>query len=230
MNATVVRKRVRLAPAQRCELILDAALTEFSTHGYAAARIEDIAHRAGLSKAGVYAHYASKDAIFEALLNKLLRSPAAEEPPGELRDQAGLEAAVDRFLDRAYARLRDPVVAAIFRLLISEGSRVPQLVRAWRSGMLWPHLQAHEPLLARLADAGGIGERIELAYSPVLHALMQHLMFGDGLDEAATAPTRRAHRHLLLVLLGEAARRQAPGKRSAGADRPGGGRAGDGLR
>jgi AcrR family transcriptional regulator len=203
MNATVVRKRVRLVPAQRCELILDAALVEFSAHGYAAARIEDIARRAGLSKAGVYAHYASKDAIFEALLNKLLRSPAAGEPPGELRGQADIEAAVDRFLERTYARLSDPAIAAIFRLLISEGSRVPQLVRAWRSGVLWPHLQAHEPLLARL-PAGGIGERIELAYSPALHALLQHLVFGDGLDEAATATVRCAHRGLLLALLAAA--------------------------
>lgn len=204
MNDTVVRKRVRLAPAQRCELILDAALTEFSAHGYAAARIEDIARRAGLSKAGVYAHYASKDAIFEALFNRLLSSPAAE-PSGELRDQADLEAAVERFLDRVYARLGDPALAAIFRLLISEGSRMPEFMRAWRSGVLWPHLHAHEPLLARL-QAGRIGESIELAYSPMLHALMRHLVFGDGLDETATAPIRRAHRRLLLALLGDAAR------------------------
>ena len=48
--------------------ILDAALQEFSAAGYAGARMDDIAARAGLSKGGLYAHFASKEEVFEALL------------------------------------------------------------------------------------------------------------------------------------------------------------------
>ncbi|RTL42051.1 MAG: TetR/AcrR family transcriptional regulator, partial [Rhodocyclaceae bacterium] len=44
--------RKRLTPATRIPLILDAALAEFSAHGYSATRFDDIANRAGLSKGG----------------------------------------------------------------------------------------------------------------------------------------------------------------------------------
>lgn len=76
-----VRKRVRLTPDIRIGLILDAALAEFSRNGFAATRIEDIAAHAGLSKAGLYAHFASKEAIFEALLVRTLSLPISTPPP-----------------------------------------------------------------------------------------------------------------------------------------------------
>ena len=55
--------------------ILDAALQEFSAAGYAGARMDDIAARAGLSKGGLYAHFASKEEVFEALLARYLSPP-----------------------------------------------------------------------------------------------------------------------------------------------------------
>lgn len=62
------RTRIRLEPEVRKQLILDAALAEFSAHGFTATRIDDIAKRAGLSKGGFYAHNPSKEEVFSALL------------------------------------------------------------------------------------------------------------------------------------------------------------------
>jgi AcrR family transcriptional regulator len=47
--------------------ILDAASRCFAKQGYHATRIDEIAREAGLSKGGVYFHFASKEAIFDAL-------------------------------------------------------------------------------------------------------------------------------------------------------------------
>ena len=55
--------------------ILDAALEEFAERGFAATTMDDIARRCGLSKGGLYAHFAGKDLIFEALLHRSLGSP-----------------------------------------------------------------------------------------------------------------------------------------------------------
>ena len=52
--------RRRLTPQVRMAQILDAALAEFSERGYAATTMDDIARRSGLSKGGLYAHFASK--------------------------------------------------------------------------------------------------------------------------------------------------------------------------
>src|SRR3954469_24062736 len=52
----------------RPDEILDAALAEFTERGFEAARMEDIAKRAGISKGGVYLYFPSKTALLEALI------------------------------------------------------------------------------------------------------------------------------------------------------------------
>lgn len=54
-------------PEERRAQILQAARDCFAERGYAVTRVEEIAKAAGLSKGGLYVHFASKEAIFEAL-------------------------------------------------------------------------------------------------------------------------------------------------------------------
>lgn len=49
------------------EKILEAALHEFSVHGLAGARVDEIAKSAGVNKAMIYYHFASKEALFNEL-------------------------------------------------------------------------------------------------------------------------------------------------------------------
>ena len=50
--------------------ILDAALKLFSHRGYGATSVNDIAEKAGLSKGNVYHHFADKETIFRALIDR----------------------------------------------------------------------------------------------------------------------------------------------------------------
>ena len=50
----------RRAPAQRPGEILEAALALFVEKGFAATRLDDVAERAGLSKAAIYLYFADK--------------------------------------------------------------------------------------------------------------------------------------------------------------------------
>lgn len=50
-----------------------AAVRVFSRHGFAAASIRQIADEAGLSTGSIYRHYASKEKLFEALLEQASR-------------------------------------------------------------------------------------------------------------------------------------------------------------
>ena len=54
------------------EALLDAARAEFSRAGLAAARVEDIARRAGVSKGAFYLHFDSKEAAFLAIVQRFL--------------------------------------------------------------------------------------------------------------------------------------------------------------
>ncbi|PXX58117.1 TetR family transcriptional regulator [Nocardia tenerifensis] len=76
--------------------LLDAALQLFARNGFAGTSIRSIAREVGLSESVLYAHFASKQAIFDAVLNTLgPRNPldmigddvlADTDPPRYLRE------------------------------------------------------------------------------------------------------------------------------------------------
>lgn len=54
------------------ERILEAALEMFSKNGYEATNVRDITASLGIVKSGVYKHYASKEEIWNTLLDKMI--------------------------------------------------------------------------------------------------------------------------------------------------------------
>ena len=64
---TEVRKR-RIPASARRALLVDAALREFSSHGYEGASLGRIAKDAGVTRTVLYDHFPSKRALFDALL------------------------------------------------------------------------------------------------------------------------------------------------------------------
>jgi AcrR family transcriptional regulator len=88
-----------MSAADRREVILDAALEEFSVHGFHETSLEGVAQRAGISKALIYEHFPSKRDLHEALLGRyrhdvLERVISALSAPGspEGRLRSGAEA------------------------------------------------------------------------------------------------------------------------------------------
>jgi AcrR family transcriptional regulator len=65
--------RRRLTGEERRTGILDAALAVFSQSGYHAASIDDIAREAGVSKALIYEHFASKQELYGDLIARNAR-------------------------------------------------------------------------------------------------------------------------------------------------------------
>jgi AcrR family transcriptional regulator len=68
-NPTVIPERVFIE--ERKQQILEAAIAVFARLAFRAARMEDVAEQAGLSKAALYLYYKSKGAIIAALLQRL---------------------------------------------------------------------------------------------------------------------------------------------------------------
>jgi TetR/AcrR family transcriptional regulator len=59
-------------------LILDTAAEVFAEVGFAGARVDEIARRAGVNKAMIYYHIGDKNALYEAVLSDVFRTKAAE--------------------------------------------------------------------------------------------------------------------------------------------------------
>ncbi|HUM12667.1 MAG TPA: TetR/AcrR family transcriptional regulator [Myxococcaceae bacterium] len=107
------RPRPRDATATR-EVLLDAATLVFAEKGFAGARVDEIAARAGANKALIYAYYGDKSGIYRAVLSSRLgefADPALSEAlAAEVSPRRALEEIVRRFLrmlirDRAFSRL-----------------------------------------------------------------------------------------------------------------------------
>lgn len=58
----------RRLPEERPRQILDAAFATFAEHGLAAARLDDIAKRAGVSKGTIYLYFQSKEELFREVV------------------------------------------------------------------------------------------------------------------------------------------------------------------
>ncbi|MGH3924934.1 MAG: TetR/AcrR family transcriptional regulator [Pseudonocardiaceae bacterium] len=81
------RARRRLSSQDRRRELLEAALREFSSRGYYLTQMDHVAASAGVSKALVYQHFASKDELFAAVTEQVVEG-FMERLPGVL-GQAG---------------------------------------------------------------------------------------------------------------------------------------------
>jgi AcrR family transcriptional regulator len=125
--------RWRRRKAARPREILDAALAEFAARGFAAARMEDIAARAGVTKGTLYLYFASKEELFKTLVRESIGAAIAarqadaeafEGPAGELL------ATVLRFIGY-FARTSDRAVLP--KIVLAEAGNFPELVRFYRA-------------------------------------------------------------------------------------------------
>ncbi|MGH3942329.1 MAG: TetR/AcrR family transcriptional regulator [Pseudonocardiaceae bacterium] len=72
--------RRRISSQARRRELLDAALREFSRRGYYLTQMEHVAVTAGVSKALVYQHFASKDELFAAVTEQIVEDFMARLP------------------------------------------------------------------------------------------------------------------------------------------------------
>ncbi len=122
-----MKKASRARPEVRSTAILQAALEEFAQEGYAAARMENIAARAGVTKGLIYFYYKNKQALFEAMFSECIREPLR----GNLLDTdpaRSMASHLARGLFNVYHNLMDaPFFGQLARLILLEGHRFPEI-------------------------------------------------------------------------------------------------------
>src|ERR1700757_5142101 len=84
--------------AKRRQAILDAALDEFSARGFAAARLDDVAARAGVAKGTIYLHFDDKEHLFQELVRAKM-VPVVGTLEAAFRTDLPLRVVVERAVD-----------------------------------------------------------------------------------------------------------------------------------
>ncbi|NGM20355.1 TetR/AcrR family transcriptional regulator [Roseomonas stagni] len=119
--------REPMPAAERSRLLIEAAEQVFLRDGYADANLDEVARLAGMSKRTLYQHFASKAALFEACIAAAL-APVHVDHAAEEHDLAESLVAI---LRATGAHLLSARQVAIFRLVIAEGARTPELAEAF---------------------------------------------------------------------------------------------------
>ena len=118
-----------MAPEQRREHLIDAALEVILERGYAGVSIEAIAREAGITRPVVYDHFPNLNRLLHAVIEREERISLAQlaevvpEEPGDHEPGELLAAGVARFLDAVTSR------PATWRIILLPLEGTPEIVR-----------------------------------------------------------------------------------------------------
>ena len=155
------RRRKEARPSE----IVAAALEVFGERGFAAARLEDIAARAGVSKAALYLYFPTKHDLFRAVVAETVAP-----------DIAGVAAAADAY-DGPFedlARTLLPTMAAVasrtsmggvVKMVIGESRNFPELAKVWHDDLVGKALGAVSGAIARAQARGEVKAGDPRAYA-----------------------------------------------------------------
>jgi AcrR family transcriptional regulator len=172
------RRRKEARPQE----ILDAALAEFAARGFAMARMEDIAARAGVTKGTLYLYFASKEELFKSLVREsigaAIRARQADADAYE-GPAAELLATVIRFIGH-FARTSDRAVLP--KILMAEAGNFPELVRFYRTEVVDRGMALLSAIVARGIARGEFRavdpqHAARLAIAPILLVILWRTSF-----------------------------------------------------
>lgn len=120
--------KAKLPQKERKHLaIIDAAIKVFTTNGFGASSMDEIAREASVSKRTVYDHFGSKENLFQTILKEHWHSVFEMNQP-LLNNSKGISASLTYFAKTFMNFLYQPKTIKLFRLLISESERFPHLL------------------------------------------------------------------------------------------------------
>ncbi len=181
-------RRTKEDAAATRRAILEAALTVFSRQGYAAARLEDIAHEAGVTRGAIYWHFASKVDLYGKLVSE------ASARSSVVVEQVFAEGGT--FLDmcrRLMIRLleyleEDETYRSVQELVLFKSEVTPELEEGVRMKM--DAVRAIEELLADFMRGGIADGYVRADLDPVigaraLYTYLNGISIGWLLDQKA---------------------------------------------
>jgi AcrR family transcriptional regulator len=123
---------------ERPRELLDAALSVFVERGFAAARAEEIAARAGVSKGTLYLYFNSKEDLLRTLIAEGFSS-RIKAWAGQMATSAGASSELLRHVLTGWqASLAQSEAGGIFKLVLTEARHFPGLADCWDREVMRP--------------------------------------------------------------------------------------------
>jgi len=176
------KARWRRRKDARPQEILEAALSVFADKGFAAARMDDIAERARVSKGTIYLYFESKEAVFRALIQETLVKRVTDMA-ALIRDYRGPVAPLLREMLLRFGHfVSTSDLVVLPKMVIAEAGNFPDLARIYREEVVERGLTLFGGLLQSGMDRGEfrrvpVQHTVRLCFAPLLLAAMWRTTF-----------------------------------------------------
>ncbi len=202
MKSPKWQRRAESRPREICV----AALEVFAEHGFAAARLDEIARRAGVSKGTLYLYFTDKADLFRAVVRDTVAPNI--QPMRQMAASANMPFAdIVRLLLPGFAAIagRTPV-GAVAKMVIGESRNFPELAKVWHDEVVSKAVGALAGLVERAQEKGEVRSG-----DPRLHviSLMGPMLMGmlwrETLEPAGGTPldlAALARQHSETILAG----------------------------
>jgi AcrR family transcriptional regulator len=166
----------------RPQEITEAAFEVFAEKGYAAARVEEVARRAGVSKGLTYLYFKTKEELFKAVVKSVV-----------VRRVDALVEAVDTTELSSEDFIRGPLldfmkhvpgspIAIVIKLLVAEGARHPDLVDYYWENVVSKGLTSISRFIDRGVERGefrqtAVNDVPQVVLAPMMLSMIWRLVF-----------------------------------------------------
>jgi len=178
MSEPRFQRRKRERPRE----IADAAFEVFAEKGYAGARVEEVAKRAGVSKGLLYLYFRTKEELFKAVIMSVairrVDSLLVAVEETELSSEDFIRGPLAAFMKQVP---RSPI-AVVIRLLIAEGHQHPDLVDYYWDNVVSKGLGAISGFVERGVERGefrrsDVTDLPQLFIAPMMVSMIWKIVF-----------------------------------------------------
>jgi AcrR family transcriptional regulator len=169
--------------------ILHAALDVFAARGFAAAKLDEVAAKAGVSKGTLYLYFESKEELFRSVVRGLLL-PTVAMAERRIAEHKGPAAALLRELVMTLGRvIAESKLGAIPKLIIAEAANFPDLAKFYYEEVIKRGMRAVGGLLQRGAEAGEFRPVAPERFVPLMMGpLLVLVVWKHGFERAGIPP------------------------------------------
>lgn len=173
MSKVVPTYHQRVAQEKRAKIVT-AATALFLELGYDRTSLARIAERSGVSRATLFKQFPSKAALFDAIVTESWSTADEEDPPPAGNVVDGLSA-----IGRRYAELLGrPQMSDLFRIVIAELPRFPELAHAQFAHGKMPYFESVRDYLLAEHEAGTVRvDDVDLAATQFLGMISNYLFW-----------------------------------------------------
>ncbi|MDL5033276.1 TetR/AcrR family transcriptional regulator [Pelomonas sp. APW6] len=167
----------------RPQELLAAALELFVEKGFAAARSEEVAQRAGVSKGTLYLYYPSKEELFKAMVRESLSSRIAEAGVLIAQFEGPTPELLHRVMHLWWTEVGMSPAGGITKIMMAEARNFPELASFFHEEVIAPTQALLAQVIQRGVDRGEFrpvhpAMTVQVLIGPMLHMVLFQHSFG----------------------------------------------------